>query len=151
MWQLPSTELARRERVCSDPTSSRRRSIATCLRYALFGFRIDALHTLSGSNVPLNVGVHSLIVAGERSGLFIVGLGGFWTLRRDSSHTGRRHTPWELQYLARPATTNADLPTRTDEPRARNHPSVPFPYEHDFAPHTGVSDTTLPLRRRLGP
>jgi hypothetical protein len=40
--------------------------------YALVGFRIDALHTLSGSNVPLHVRVQSLAAPALVSGLVLV-------------------------------------------------------------------------------
>ena len=56
------------------------------LVYAVIGFRIDALHALSASNLPLHVRMRSLILPGERSGLFVVlviALGGVWALRRD--------------------------------------------------------------------
>lgn len=56
------------------------------LAYALIGFRVDALHALSASSLPLHVRVQSLILPGELSGLFavlVVGLRGVWTLRGD--------------------------------------------------------------------
>ena len=56
------------------------------LVYAVIGFRVDALHALSASNLPLHVRMRSLILPGERSGLFavlVVALGGIWALRRD--------------------------------------------------------------------
>jgi Dolichyl-phosphate-mannose-protein mannosyltransferase len=54
------------------------------LAYALFGFRLEALHTLS--SLPLQVRARNLIQPGESSGLFfalLAGLGAFWILRRD--------------------------------------------------------------------
>ncbi len=56
------------------------------LVYAVVGFRIDALHALSASNLPLHVRLQDLILPGELSGIFVVlvvGLAGLWTLRRD--------------------------------------------------------------------
>ena len=56
------------------------------LVYALFGFRIDALHTLAGSSVPLRIRVHELVAPGVGSGLFAmlaVAPGGLAALRRD--------------------------------------------------------------------
>ena len=60
---------------------------AGSLAYALFGFRVDALHALAASALPLHLRVKSLIHPGELSGLFavlVVGLGGIWALRRDA-------------------------------------------------------------------
>lgn len=42
------------------------------LIYALFGFRVAALHTLSVSKIPLAVRLHGLILPAAGSGLFIV-------------------------------------------------------------------------------
>ena len=56
------------------------------LVYAVLGFRIDALHALAASNLPLHVRLRSLVRPGELSGLFavlVVALGGLWALRRD--------------------------------------------------------------------
>ncbi|MEA2247564.1 MAG: hypothetical protein QOH46_2093, partial [Solirubrobacteraceae bacterium] len=56
------------------------------LVYAVISFRVDALHALAASSVPLHIRVRSLIGPGELSGLFVVlvvGLGGIWRLRRD--------------------------------------------------------------------
>jgi hypothetical protein len=56
------------------------------LVYAVLGFRIDALHALAASNLPLHVRIRSLLRPGELSGLFVVlvvALGGLWALRRD--------------------------------------------------------------------
>jgi Dolichyl-phosphate-mannose-protein mannosyltransferase len=56
------------------------------LVYAVIGFRVDALHALAASTLPLHVRVKSLIVPGELSGLFVVlvvALRGIWTLRGD--------------------------------------------------------------------
>jgi 4-amino-4-deoxy-L-arabinose transferase-like glycosyltransferase len=56
------------------------------LVYAVLGFRVDALHALAASSLPLHVRVRSLLRPGELSGLFVVlvlALGGLWTLRRD--------------------------------------------------------------------
>jgi 4-amino-4-deoxy-L-arabinose transferase-like glycosyltransferase len=59
---------------------------AASLAYAVFGFRIDALHALSASSSPLHVRVHSLLGPGALSGMFVVliiALRGLWTLRGD--------------------------------------------------------------------
>jgi 4-amino-4-deoxy-L-arabinose transferase-like glycosyltransferase len=56
------------------------------LVYALFGFRIHALHALSASSLPLHVRVQRLVAPGEGSGLFVLLLVGLWglvSLRRD--------------------------------------------------------------------
>jgi 4-amino-4-deoxy-L-arabinose transferase-like glycosyltransferase len=59
---------------------------AGSLVYALFGFRIHALHALSASTHPLHVRIRRLETPGEMSGLFAVlaiALPGFWALRRN--------------------------------------------------------------------
>jgi 4-amino-4-deoxy-L-arabinose transferase-like glycosyltransferase len=56
------------------------------LVYALFGFRIHALHALAASSIPLQVRIQNLVAPGEQSGLFVVllfGLLGFRALRGD--------------------------------------------------------------------
>jgi hypothetical protein len=56
------------------------------LVYAVLGFRVDALHALAASNLPLHIRIRSLRLPGELSGLFVVlviALGGLWALRRD--------------------------------------------------------------------
>ncbi len=59
---------------------------AGSLVYALFGFRIHALHALSASTHPLHVRIRRLEMPGEGSGLFavlVIALAGFWALRRN--------------------------------------------------------------------
>ena len=56
------------------------------LVYALIGFRIDGLHALSTSGIPLHVRVQRLLVPGAASGLFamlVIALGGIRRLRGD--------------------------------------------------------------------
>jgi 4-amino-4-deoxy-L-arabinose transferase-like glycosyltransferase len=56
------------------------------LAYALFGFRIHALHALAASSIPLHVRVRGLLAPGAASGLFVVlvvALRGVGSLRRD--------------------------------------------------------------------
>jgi 4-amino-4-deoxy-L-arabinose transferase-like glycosyltransferase len=59
---------------------------AGSLVYAVAGFRLEGLHTLAASGVPPQARLHSLLLPGALSGLFLalpVALGGFWALRRD--------------------------------------------------------------------
>jgi 4-amino-4-deoxy-L-arabinose transferase-like glycosyltransferase len=56
------------------------------LIYALFGFRIHALHVLASSQLPLQVRVQRLFGPAVASGfavVLVIALGGFWALRRD--------------------------------------------------------------------
>ena len=77
----------------ADPAGGRRASgwpsahvSPGSLVYALFGFRIHALHALAASNLPLHVRLQSLSSPAPASGLFVVlvvALRGLWTLRGD--------------------------------------------------------------------